>query len=88
MPGSLGLLLQEWALDCCEATVNFIQHTKLCCSLALFQGGPVELLQHLLDACSFLVLIQSKSVFPVLYSFQSVNVFLCCRVPHSACTST
>ena len=45
-PGSLGLLLQKWALDCCEAAVDFIQHAKLCSPLAVFQGGPVELWQH------------------------------------------
>ena len=82
--GSLGVLLQEWALDCCEAAVDFIQHAESCCSSALFQGGPVELLQHLLDACSFLVPIQSKSSCPALCGFQSVDVFLCCRVSHSA----
>ena len=42
--GFLGLLLQEWALDCCEAAVNFIQLARLCCLLAMFQGGPVEFL--------------------------------------------
>ena len=38
----------------------------------------------MLDAGSFLGPIQSKSSCPALYSFQSVDVFLCCRVPHSA----
>ena len=41
-----GLLLQDWALDCCEAAVDFIYHAKSCCPLAVFQGGPVGFLQH------------------------------------------